>query len=232
MRTPAPTAGRAHETFDQVFGTAYVTLMTNVLLGIACLPLVVLVFATDVTTSWPLLALLAPLCAPGLVGAFAVFAAFSADGTTTVVRTFAGAWWRGLRPSLTIGVLVVALVVVLAVDARALWGSRIGAVAIPFFVTLAVLAVATATLALVGLVERTDLRVRDLLRAALYLAVRRWYLSGISLVVLGLLLTMIGSRPVLGLGLAAAPLLYAVWANSRYAMRPVLHLDTAGPVPA
>lgn len=123
-------------------------------------------------------------------------------------------------------------VVVLAVDARAVWGSRIGAVAIPFFVTVGVLTVATATLALVGLAERGDVRVRDLLRAALYLAVRRWYLSAASLVVVGLGLAMVATRPVLGLGLAAAPLLYVVWANSRYAMRPVLHLDDAEPVPA
>jgi uncharacterized membrane protein YesL len=225
----AGTGRRTHEAFDQVFGTAYVTLMTNVLLAVACLPLVVVVFATDLTTSWPLLALLAPLCAPALVGAFAVFAAFSTQGTTTVVRTFARAWRHGLRRSLTVGVLAVAVVVVLGVDTRLVWGSRVGAVAIPFFVTLGVLALATATLALVALGERTDLRVRDLLRAGLYLAVRRWYLSGASLLVLGLLVTMIGARPVLGLGLAAAPLLYAVWANGRYAMRPVLAPGTRTP---
>ncbi len=222
----------SHETYDGVFGTAYVILMTNLLLAVACLPVVVLVVTTDPATTWPLLALLAPGCAPALVGAFTVFAAFSSDGTTSVVRTFARAWRGRLRASLAVGALATAAVVVLGVDVRAVWGSRLGAVAIPVFVVLAALAAATATLALVGLVERTDLRLRDLLRAALYLAVRRWYLSGASLVVLGLLVTMVGSRPALGLGLAAAPLLYVVWANSRFALRPVLAVGTGEPVAA
>jgi len=78
-------------------------------------------------------------------------------------------------------------------------------------------------------VERPRARVRDLLRAALYLAARRWYLTVVSLLVLGLLCTLIAARPALGLGLAAAPLLYVVWANSRYALLPVLEAtpDTA-----
>jgi uncharacterized membrane protein YesL len=222
----------SHDTYNQVFGTAYVVLATNALLSLACLPLVVVLLVTDPSRSWPLLALLAPLCAPALVAAFAVFAAYSADGSTAVVRTFGAAWRRRLRPALAVGALTVAVLVVLGVDTRAVWGATAGALAIPFFATVAVVILATATLALVGLVERPDVRVRDLLRAALYLAVRRWYLSAASLVVLGLLVTMVGSRPVLGLGLAAAPLLYVVWANSRYAMRPVLGPGPAAAVPA
>jgi len=215
----------SHETYSQVFDTAYVVLMTNALLAVACLPILAVALVTDPRTSWPLLALLAPTCAPALVGAFAVFGTFSADGTTSVVRTFAAAWRRRLRPSLAVGALAVGAVVVLGVDVRAVWGSRVGAVAIPVFVVLAALALAATTLALVGLVECTDLRVRDLLRAALYLGVRRWYLSAASLIVLGLLVTMVGTRPALGVGLAAAPLLYAVWANSRFALRPLLGED-------
>ena len=96
------------------------------------------------------------------------------------------------------------------------------AVAVPVLVTLAVLVVSTATLALVGVVERPRARVRDLLRAGLYLAVRRWYLTAVSLFVLGLLVALVAARPAVGLGLAAAPLLYVVWANSRYALSPAL----------
>ena len=212
----------AHDTYNQVFGTAYVALMTNLLLVVGCLPFVVGLVVTDPVRSWPLLALVAPLCAPALCAAFAVFAAFSAEGTTAVVRTFATAWRSVFRRALTIGALTTAVLVILGVDARALWHSRLGAVAIPGFATLAVLAVATGTLALVAVVERPSARVRVLVRAALYLSVRRWYLTAASLLVLLLLGALIASRPAIGLGLAAAPLLYVVWANSRYALLPAL----------
>ena len=208
----------SHDTYSQVFATAYVALMTNLLLVIACLPFVAGLIVTDPARSWLLLALVAPLCAPALCAAFAVFASFSADRTTSVARTFVAAWRSCARRALAIGALVSGALVVLGVDVRAVWQSRIGAVAIPVFAILAVLVVATGLLALVAAVERPRARVRDLLRASLYLAVRRWYLTLVSLLVLGLLASLVAARPALGLGLAAAPLLYVVWANSRYAL--------------
>ena len=211
-----------HETFNQVFDTAYLVLMTNLLLVIACLPFVAGLIVTDPTRSWPVLALVAPWCAPALAATFAVFAGFSADGTTTVVRTFAAAWRSLFRRAATIGALTVGALVVLGVDGRAVWPSPVGAVAVPVIVTLAVLVISTATLALVGVVERPEVRVRDILRAALYLAVRRWYLTAVSLSVLALLAMLVAARPALGLGLGAAPLLYVVWANSRYTLSPAL----------
>ena len=222
----------SHETYNQVFGTAYVVLMTNVLLVIAGLPFVVGLMVTDPVRSWPLLALVAPLSAPALAAAFAGFAAFSAEGSTTVVRTFAAAWRSLFRRSATIGALATGALVVLGVDARVAWGSSAGAVALPVLATLAVLVVSTTTLALVGVVERPRARLRDLLRAALYLSVRRWYLTAVSLVALALLVAVVAARPALGLGLAAAPLLYVVWANSRYALRPALDPDRGTPVTA
>jgi len=219
----------SHDTYSQVFGTVYVALMTNLMLVLACLPLVVGLVVTDPVRSWPLLALVAPLCAPAGCAAFAVFGAFSAEGTTAVVRTFVRAWRSVARRALAVGALVSGAVVVLGVDARAAWQSRLGAVAIPVIAVLVVLILATGMLALVAVVERPRARVRDLLRAALYLAVRRWYLTAASLLVLGLLATLVAARPALGLGLAAAPLLYVVWANSRYALLPIL--DTANDRP-
>jgi uncharacterized membrane protein YesL len=212
----------SHDTYNQVFGTVYVALMTNLMLVLGCLPFVVGLVVTDPTRSWPLLAVVAPLCAPAVCAAFVVFAAFSADGTTSVVRTFAAAWRSVARRALAIGACVSGALVVLGVDARAVWPSRLGAVAIPVLAILAVLDVATGMLALVAVVERPRARVRDLLRAALYLGVRRWYLTAVSLLVLALLVALVAARPALGFGLAAAPLLYVVWANSRYALLPVL----------
>ncbi|MFD2797590.1 ferredoxin-NADPH reductase [Promicromonospora vindobonensis] len=208
------------ETYELVFGTVYTGLMTNLLLAVACLPLVVLVALTDPAATWPYLALAAPLLGPALVAAFAVFGAFSADGSTGVVRTFALAWRRHLRRGLAIGALATGAVVVAAVDVAFFWGRTAGAVAIPVLVTLGVVAVLTAVLALAAVPEMPGARLRDVLLAALVLGVRRWYLSAGALVVLGLLVSLLAARPVVGLGFAAAPLLYAVWGICRFVLRP------------
>jgi uncharacterized membrane protein YesL len=212
---------RTHEKFELVFGMVYTGLMTNLLLAIACLPFLVLLATTDPATSWPALALTAPLLAPAAVAAFAVFRAFSVEGTTTVVRTFVGSWWRHLRRSLAIGALASAIGVVAAVDVQFFLGQRAGAVAIPALVTTIVLTAAVALVALAAVPE-TDGRLRDVLRASLFLAVRRWYLTAASLAVLSLLAGVVAARPAVGVGLAAAPLLYAVWGASRFTLRPVL----------
>jgi len=215
-----------YETFGAIFDLAYVTLMTNLLLVVGCLPLVVGLIVTDPSRSWPLLALVAPACAPGVCAVFAVLAAFSGEHSTAVVRTFARAWRASLRRATALGAAATAALVVLGVDARAAWGRPVGAAAIPVLAVAMVLVVATALLALVVVAERPAVRLRDALRVCLYLAVRRWYLTGASLAVLALLETLLASRPAIALGLAAAPLLYLVWANSRYTLRVAL-----GPMP-
>lgn len=215
-----------HETLGAVFDMVYVALMTNLLLVVSCLPLVVGLLVTDPAHSWPLLALVAPLCAPGLCAAFAVLSAFSAQRDNTALRTFATSWRASLRRATALGALAVAALVILGVDVRAAWGHPIGAAAIPVLVTAMVLVAATALLALVVIAERPNVRLRDALRACLYLALRRWYLTGFSLTILALLETLIASRPAIAFGLAAAPLLYVVWANSRFTLREAL-----GPIP-
>lgn len=207
------------ETYEMVFGTVYTGLMTNLLLAVACLPLVALVAATDLASTWPLAALTAPLLGPALVAAFAVFGAFSADGSTAVVRTFAWAWRGHLRRGLAIGALATGAVVVAAVDVAFFWGRTAGAVAIPVLVTLAAGAVMTAVLALVAVPEMLDARLRDVLLAALVLGARRWYLTAGALLVLGLLASVMAARPIVGLGFAAAPLLYAAWGICRFTLR-------------
>ena len=215
-----------HETLGAVFDMVYVALMTNLLLVISCLPLVAGVLVTDPARSWPLLALVAPLCAPGVCAAFAVLSAFSSERGNAVVRTFATAWRASLRRAATLGALATAALVVLGVDARAAWGHPVGAAAIPVLVTAMILVAATSLLALVVIAERPTVRLRDALRACLYLALRRWYLTAFSMAVLALLETLVATRPAIAFGLAAAPLLYLVWANSRFTLREAL-----GPVP-
>lgn len=211
-----------HETLGTIFDLVYLVLMTNLLLVIGCLPFVAGLVATDPARSWPLLALVAPLCTPGLCAVFAVFSAYTADRSTTVITTFLRAWRASLRRACALGAVTSAVLVVLGVDLRAAWGTQVGAVAIPMLVVAGVLVAATALLAVVTLAERPTAWLRDVARACLYLALRHWYLTALSFVVLGVLESLLASHPALALGVAAAPLLYGVWANSRFSLRSVL----------
>jgi uncharacterized membrane protein YesL len=211
-----------HEVIGEIFDFVYLVLMTNLMLVLGCAPLVVALVTTDPTRSWPLLALLAPVVAPGLCAVFAVLADYSATRSTRVVRTFLRAWRASLRRATALGALASAALVVLGVDARAAWGRPIGALALPVLAVLMLLVTATTLLTLVLLAERPAVRLRDALRACLYLALRRWYLTALSLLVLALLDALFASRPAIALGLAAAPLLYVVWANSRFTLRAAL----------
>lgn len=217
----------SHETYALVFATVYAGMATNMLLVLGCLPLVVLAVTTDPAASWPALALVAPLCAPAVVAAFGVFGAVSADSSAPVVRT----WWRTYRTqwrrATALGALATALVVVLAVDVRVVWGHPVGAVAIPVLATLAVLTALTALVAAAALPDHPTARLRDLLKASLFAAVRRWYLTVPALLVLALLLSLVAARPAIGLGLAIAPLLFAAWGGARFALHSAL-----GTVPA
>lgn len=222
-RFPRPSADAWHTGF----GVAYLVMATNAMLIVAASPLVVLLASTRPSASWPALALAAVAATPGLTAAFAVFRRYTQDRSTDVLRTFWRAWAAGLVRSLALGGLTVGLVVVLVVDVVVLFGHPAGAVLTPVLLVLAVLATATGLLALVAGEERPDARWRDLLRVSVYLAVRRWYLTAVSFLALGLLGGLFTLHPAWALGLAATPLLYAVWGNSRYSLRPVLVAEAA-----
>ena len=207
------------EMYETVFGAVYTGLAANLLLAVAALPVLVVLLATDLRSSWPALAVVGPLLGPALVATFGVFAAFSDDASTTAVRTFAHAYRRHFRRALAVGALGTTTVLVLAVDAAATWGARIGAAALPVLAVLGVLAAATTVVALAAVPELPRARLRDLLRASVFVAVRRWYLTGPALLVLALLAAVVVARPAVGLGLAAAPLLFAVWGAARHALR-------------
>jgi uncharacterized membrane protein YesL len=210
------------DSWETVFGVAYLVAMTNMMLVLGALPLVLLLITTDPVASWPALAVAAVAATPAVTAAFAVFRAHTLARDAGVVRTFWRAWARHLRRSLAVGTLLISTAVVLWVDVAAISGTRPGAVLTPPLLMLFVLALSTALLALVASVERPDARLRDVLKAGLYLGLRRWYLTLISLVTLGMLAALFSLHPAIALGLAATPLLYAAWANSRYTLGPVL----------
>jgi hypothetical protein len=216
------------ETYEKVFRLVHTGLVTNVLLAVACAPfLAALGVVGDPLASWPFFAALSTLCAPALTGAFRCFAELG-EGSGAVLRPF----WDGYRGaagrSAAVWAAGAAAVGVLAVDAVAVSRTAWGPALAPFFAAAAALVVAVVVAVLALLAERRDapVRLRDLVRPCLYLVARRWYLAAANVVVLGLAVTVILVKPVIGLLILCSPLLYLVWATTRFVLAPVLPSGT------
>ncbi|SDT28750.1 hypothetical protein [Actinoplanes derwentensis] len=199
----------------RIFQGVYTALMTNLLLAIACAPLVLIVLTTDPSRTWPLLVLFAPLAGPALVAAFTVLSLLE-------VGAFWKAWRASARPALTTGAMATVALLVLGVDAAWAWDRPIGAVLLPVIVVAMTLIAVTTILVLVALAEKPGIRLRDAVRVSLFLGVRRWYLSLFSLFVLALFEALLAAKPALALGIAASPLIYIVWANSKFTLNPLI----------
>ncbi|WP_129669048.1 ferredoxin-NADPH reductase [Phytoactinopolyspora endophytica] len=216
----------AQSTYENIFGTVYVGLMVNLLLVVTCSPLLVaLAIVRDPVASWPFFLALSCVCAPALAGAFGCFKALGDDDGSAVLRPFWRAYRSAARRALGVWAAGSAIVAVLLVDgvvlARTAWGGAL----VPFFVTTSALVVAVVVGAVVMVVERPDARLRELVRPSIYLLARRWYLVVMNLVVLTLAVGIALLKPAIGLLVVCSPLLYVVWANTRYALAPILPDD-------
>tara|TARA_R110002051_G_scaffold80954_3_gene145000 strand:- start:17154 stop:17825 length:672 start_codon:yes stop_codon:yes gene_type:complete len=211
----------SHAMYSTVFGVAYLGLVLNLLLAIACVPIIVLLFITDPMYSWPLIALAAPLCAPALTAAFTAFRAHHEKGDGPAEAFLVG-WRATWRRALGLGAVITAAVVVMLVDVRFFSDSAFAVVTVPLLAVLCVIVAAMGIVALVALSEAPKARLRDILQASIYLSLRRWYLSLVTLAALATQVMLFTSLPAVALGLTAAPALYLAWANARYTLRPVL----------
>jgi len=214
----------SHSTISTIIGVVYLALITNLLLIAACLPFVVLLVTTDPMLSWPLLALAAPFCAPGLAAAFAAFRENSVGGLGPI-RAFITGWRATWRKALALGAIVVAVAVVLLVDVRFFSDSPLSVAVVPALGVLTALTAAVALVGLVGISEAPKARLVDVIKAAAYLGLRRWYITVVSIAVLAIQATLFTTLPAIALGVTAAPALYLAWANSRFTLRPVLDTE-------
>lgn len=214
----------SHSTWATILGVVYLGLMVNVLVFVAAAPLVVLLMTTDPVHSWPLLALAAPLAAPALTGAFTAFRE-NAAGETQVARAFWRGWKATWRTAMLLGLAGTAVIVVLLVDVRALADTPASVAVVPVLAILTLVALATTLVGLGALAEAPSARVRDVVKAALYLGIRRWYLTALSFAVLAVQAGLFTTMPAIAIGLTAAPALYVAWANGRYTLRPVLDTE-------
>lgn len=213
-----------HSAFADITAVIFHGLITNVLLVIAMFPLVFLLIVTDPARSWPLVAVAVPLSAPGISAAFSSFAS-PAAGIRGSVRSFVTGWLATWKKASALGALAAAAAVVLLVDVRFFSGTPYAVAVVPSIGVVVALVAAVLLVALVALSESPGARLRDLLRASTYLSVRRWYLTVVSLLVLGAHATLFTVHPAIALGLTAAPALYVAWANSRHILRPVMHVS-------
>ena len=142
----------SHDTWASIIGMLYLGLIVNLLLLVSCLPFVVLLVTTDPMLSWPLLAIAAPLCAPGIAAAFRAFREHT-DGGLGPIRAFRAGLRDTWRRALVVGAVVIAVVVVVLVDVRMLSGTSAAVVVVPLLGVLTVLAVAIGLLALVAIAE-------------------------------------------------------------------------------
>lgn len=214
----------SHETWASLIGMIYLGLIVNLLLVVSSLPLVVLLVTTDPLYSWPLLAIAAPLAAPGLAAAFRAFREHG-EGGLGPIRAFVAGLRATWRRALLIGAAVAAVVVVLLVDVRMLASTAVAVFTVPLLGVLALLAVGVGLVALVAIAEVPTARLRDVVRAGIYLSLRRWYLTAASLAALAAQVAVFATAPALGLGLTASAALFFAWTNSRFTLRPVLDLD-------
>lgn len=195
-------------TYERGFRGLWTGLVVNLMLAVACSPLLLaLVLVDDPLASWPFFAVLSCVCGPALTGAFGAFAADDRPAAQ-----FVAAYRRGFGRGLLLWAGAAAVLGVLGVNVV---GALAGDVAfarplLPMFVVLAVLVVAVLPYALAGAT----------LQVAAVVAVRRWYLSALNVVVLAVLVAVLAVRPGIGVLVAAAPLLYVVWSNARYALSP------------
>lgn len=211
----------SHQAWADVLGAIYLGLMVNALLVVTAFPLVVVLVATDPARSWPMIAALVPLCAPALVGAFGAFHDHRMGGAV-VARAFLRAWRAAWRKAVPFAAAMTLCLLVVLVDIRAVSSHRFGVVAAPLLLVAAVAIVATALLGLVAYAEAPRAGLRVVIKASLFLCLRRWYLTAASLIVLDIQFLMFANQPAIGLGLSAAPALYVVWAGSRFSMNPAL----------
>ena len=217
--------GPGFETFGSIFGFVYTFLAVNFLLAVANAPLVFfLSFVGDPVGAWPFFLALAVTVGPSLAGAFNAFHAL-AEEDGPAVRPVA-AFLRGYKQSFSraapVSVAAVVLLGFLIFDLVILQSMPGAAVLVPLTVTAAALVVCVSVLMIAGMVLLPKARLKSLAKAALYLTVKRWYLSLAALALLGIIAVAALTQPVLGTALAPAPLLFVVWSNAAFSFKAAL----------
>ncbi|MDR0847618.1 MAG: hypothetical protein LBN10_01015 [Propionibacteriaceae bacterium] len=201
--------------FIAITGVFYIMLMTNLMIAVTAAPFWFFAVFADVREVWPWAGLTSILLAPALWGTYAVFRSFFLDTSTSAIRTYFRAWWDSWKRLWPVALFFSAYFSLIAADLWVMkqWGY--GSLALPVAAMLAIVGLATASVAWIGLAARPDLGRRAVLKASLYLSIRKagWSLFSVAILVMIACITWV--RPAIGLGLVMCPALCVVWSNSR-----------------
>jgi uncharacterized membrane protein YesL len=205
----------SRETFENLFETVYRALAIGFSAAVSALPLVAAVtVVAQPLTAWPFLLLCAVPIGPAIAAAFASFEIAKRTGELRPLRDFWLGYARHASRALFVWVAALVLGAILAVDVMFLWGTVFASLVGPVLGVVGALLVVTVVGAFVGLAQHPGARLRDVLRAGLFLAVRRWPVSLLTLGVLVAWAAIILAQPVIGvLGLGGFAL-YVLWSNS------------------
>ncbi|MDQ0680874.1 putative membrane protein YesL [Arthrobacter pascens] len=217
--------GPGFETFGSIFGFVYAFLAVNFLLAAANAPLLLgLALVADPVAAWPFFLLLSVTVAPSLAAAFAAFQSLKeAEGPAVrPVAAFLLGYRHSFRRAAPAGLAAVAAVGFLGIDLAIVQVMPAAAVLVPLIAVALTAVVCVAVTVLAGMVLLPQARTRAILKASLYLAVQRWYLSLAALVLLGIIVAAVLVQPVIGVALAPAPLLFVVWSNAAFAFQAAL----------
>jgi len=208
--------------FLKISGVVYLILMGDVLLAATTAPVWLLFFLTPLGQSWLALAIVSPLLAPAVSGAFATFDAFVVDGSTAVVRSFVRGWAASARKALPLGAAGALLGVVVGVDLHVAAGQAWAGLAVPAFAVAAALGLVAIVTGLAVIGARPATGRAEALKLGLLLGVRGGAWSLVSLAALAVFAAMLWQRPALALIAAPAPVLFVVWYDARRAIAPWL----------
>lgn len=237
-------SSHAAQTWSTIAAFLFGALRLNAILVVGALPLVLLcVLAADPLSSTPALIVALYLATPIIVAAFCAFRDAPAFEVGERLRAEGDAvvpsWWDGfseyqlLRPvlrtlratavtTLRATALPMGAVLVLIVDAQWVLAQSWGLVVAPALFIAALLGLMTALGVAALISEGADARTLVLVRTAAFAMLRSFPFTLLSLLVLGIGLLGLIWQPILCWALASSLILYVVWANTRWSIKPAL----------
>lgn len=250
MQTRHVTDNASGSVWTTIGDFVFSAIRLNLAVAIGCLPVVaILVLAVEPLRAFPTLIFAAWLSAPGLAACFsafrdapgfssglgthedlsdspAIYARFWEVDDTSILRPFFRAYRELFVRSLLTSALPLGLAMVLAVDAAWLMQTGVGRGLVPALLLVASVCLVDWLISLAFVTELREDSRWQIVKAAAYCSLRKWYLSLITLMVLALLAAGIVYAPIPMLGIAASLALYLTWANCRWSALPVLRATT------
>jgi len=202
-----------NSSWDLIWSYVHRILMVNAGVVLANLPLLAALAVVERPWDYPVFfALLSLTVGPSVAG---IFAYLEQEDDRAGFRELVRGYRRSFRRAMVLWSLSVATIAVVAADIVVLHDSSVGALLVPALAMVALVVLCSAATALAGLVHRLDVRLRDLVVSALYLSVRRWWITLANAALLVVAVAIVNQAPVLGLATVPGCVLFVVWNNSR-----------------